>query len=160
FGGGKVDEESARAMLGTIARDHVVKLAEHLAAGDPSALVRYAPSLGQWAPDYAPVLDEVASLLVRVAMEQTVADLEGDAIYGPELLEKLAKGLSPEDVQLYSQPAITGRRDLALVSEPRVGFEMTLLRMLASRPAEGTAAVSTPQAPRSAQAGGGASRAM
>src|SRR5581483_11134574 len=72
---------------------------------------------------------------------------------------KLAKALSPEDVQLYYQTAIIGRRDLALVSEPRVGFEMTLLRMLAFRPAEGTAVVSTPQAPRSAQAAG-APRAM
>src|SRR6201991_825232 len=62
FGGGKVDEESTRAMLGTIARDHVVKLAEHLAAGDGSALVRYAQTLEQWAPDYAQVLDELSSL--------------------------------------------------------------------------------------------------
>ena len=60
FGGGKVDEEAARAMLGTIARDHVVKLAEHLAAGDAPALMRYAQSLEQWAPDYAQVLDELA----------------------------------------------------------------------------------------------------
>ena len=67
FGGGKVDEEGARAMLGTIARDHVVKLAEHLAAGDAAALMRYAQSLDQWAPDYAQVLDELASLLVRSA---------------------------------------------------------------------------------------------
>jgi DNA polymerase-3 subunit gamma/tau len=160
FGGGKVDEESARAMLGTIARDHVVKLAEHLAADDPAALVRYAQSLEQWAPDYAQVLDELASLLVRVAMKQTVADFEGDDIYAPELLEKLAKAISPEDVQLYYQTAIVGRRDLALVSEPRVGFEMTLLRMLAFRPAEGATASSTPHGPRSAQVGGGAPRAM
>jgi DNA polymerase-3 subunit gamma/tau len=161
FGGGKVDEESARAMLGTIARDHVVKLAEHLAAGDPSALVRYAQSLEQWAPDYAQVLDELASLLVRVAMKQTVADFEGDDIYAPELLEKLAKAMSPEDVQLYYQTAIVGRRDLALVSEPRVGFEMTLLRMLAFRPVEGVMAAGSPppQSQRSAQPGAAAARA-
>ncbi|HVY82922.1 MAG TPA: DNA polymerase III subunit gamma/tau [Steroidobacteraceae bacterium] len=158
FGGGKVDEESARAMLGTIARDHVVQLAEHLAVGDAAALVRYAQSLEQWAPDYAQVLDELASLLVRVGMKQAVPDFEGDEIYAPELLEKLARSLSPEDVQLYYQTAVVGRRDLALVSEPRVGFEMTLLRMLAFRPAEGGAAAGTPQAPRSAQAAGMAPR--
>ncbi|HEU4626524.1 MAG TPA: DNA polymerase III subunit gamma/tau [Steroidobacteraceae bacterium] len=158
FGGGKVDEESARAMLGTIARDHVVQLAEHLAGGDAAALVRYAQSLEQWAPDYAQVLDELASLLVRVGMKQAVPDFEGDEIYAPELLEKLAKSLSPEDVQLYYQTAVVGRRDLALVSEPRVGFEMTLLRMLAFRPAEGGATAGAPQAPRSAQATGTAPR--
>src|SRR5262245_55749531 len=158
FGGGKVDEESARAMLGTIARDHVVKLAEHLAAGDASALMKYAQSLDQWAPDYAQVLDELASLLVRVGMKQVVTDYEGDDLYAPELLDRLAKAFSPEDVQLYYQTAIIGRRDLALVPETRTGFEMTLLRMLAFRPAGDAAATAgTPSA--GAQRGSGAAAA-
>ncbi|MBX5459987.1 MAG: DNA polymerase III subunit gamma/tau [Steroidobacteraceae bacterium] len=154
FGGGKVDEESARAMLGTIARDHVVKLAEHLAAGDPSALVRYAQSLDQWSPDYAQVLDELASLLVRVGLKQVVSDYEGDDVYAPELLAKLASAFTPEDVQLYYQTAIIGRRDLHLAPEPRAGFEMTLLRMLAFRPAGDSGAVAgSPAAARGAAAG-------
>jgi len=154
FGGGKVDEESARAMLGTIARDHVVKLAEHLAAGDPGALVRYAQSLDQWSPDYAQVLDELASLLVRVGLKQVVSDYEGDDVYAPELLAKLASTFTPEDVQLYYQTAIIGRRDLHLAPEPRAGFEMTLLRMLAFRPAGDSGAVAgSPAAARGASAG-------
>ena len=52
-----------------------------------------------------------------------------------ELLERLARALTAEDVQLFYQTAITGRRDLALAPDPRSGFEMTLLRMLAFRPA-------------------------
>jgi DNA polymerase III subunit gamma/tau len=159
FGGGKVDEESARAMLGTIARDHVVKLAENLAAGDASALVRYAQTLEQWAPDYAQVLDEISSLLVRVAMKQAVKDYEGDDIYAPELLEKLAKAFTAEDVQLYYQTAIIGRRDLPLAPDPRTGFEMTLLRMLAFRPGDAGVATSGAQAPRIAQSANGAPRA-
>ncbi len=42
-------------------------------------------------------------------------------------------GSSAEDVQLWYQMAVAGRRDLALAPTPRVGFEMTLLRMLAFR---------------------------
>ena len=45
-------------------------------------------------------------------MKQVVSDYEGDDLYAPELLERLAKAFSPEDVQLYYQTAITGRRDL------------------------------------------------
>jgi DNA polymerase-3 subunit gamma/tau len=158
FGGGKVDEESARAMLGTIARDHVVKLAENLAAGDGSALIRYAQTLEQWAPDYAQVLDELSSLLVRVAMKQAVNDYEGDDIYAPELLAKLAKAFSAEDVQLYYQTAIIGRRDIPLAPDPRTGFEMTLLRMLAFRPGDAGVATSGAQAPRITQSANGAPR--
>ena len=135
FGGGKAGEEEARAMLGTIARDHVERLAELLGAMNVPELVKCARSLEEFAPDYAQVLEELAGLLVRVAMKQTISDFEGDDLYAPELLERLGKALSPEDIQLFYQTAIIGRRDLALAPDPRTGFEMTLLRMIAFRPA-------------------------
>jgi DNA polymerase-3 subunit gamma/tau len=134
FGGGKAGEEEARAMLGTIARDHVVRLAELLGATNVPELLNCARSLEEFAPDYAQVLDELASLFVRIAMKQAVSDFEGDELYAPEVLERLAKSIAPEDVQLFYQTAIIGRRDLGLAPDPRAGFEMTLLRMIAFRP--------------------------
>ena len=163
FGGGKAGEEEARAMLGTIARDHVVRLAELLGAMDVPELLSCARSLEEFAPDYAQVLDELASLFVRIAMKQAVSDFEGDELYDPEVLARLAKAIAPEDVQLFYQTAITGRRDLGLAPDPRAGFEMTLLRMIAFRPlgeaeqARGPAPV-TGAAP-SAGAGAAAARA-
>ena len=68
FGGGKAGEAEARAMLGTISRDHVVRIAELLAGADTAALLRCAQALEEFAPDYAQVLDELAGLLVRVAI--------------------------------------------------------------------------------------------
>ncbi len=134
FGNGKAGEEEARAMLGTIARDHVVRLAELLGAMNVPELLNCARSLEEFSPDYAQVLDELSSLFVRIAMKQAVSDFEGDELYDPEVLTRLAKALAPEDVQLFYQTAITGRRDLGLAPDPRAGFEMTLLRMIAFRP--------------------------
>ena len=135
FGGGRAGEAEARAMLGTISRDHVLRIAQLLAEADGAALVSCARSLEEFAPDYAQVLDELAALLVRVGLRQAVSDYEGDELYAAELLERLARALSPEDVQLFYQTAIIGRRDLPLAPDPRTGFEMTLLRMIAFRPA-------------------------
>ncbi|MDE2448830.1 MAG: DNA polymerase III subunit gamma/tau [Gammaproteobacteria bacterium] len=137
FGGGRAGEAEARAMLGTISRDHVVQLAERLATADAAELLRYAQSLEEWAPDYAQVLDELSSLLARIALKQVVKDFDGDDLYAPELLERLAGAIPPEDVQLYYQTAIVGRRDLALAPDPRTGFDMVLLRMVAFRPETG-----------------------
>jgi DNA polymerase-3 subunit gamma/tau len=134
FGNGKAGEEEARAMLGTIARDHVVRLAELLGALNVPELLSCARSLEEFAPDYAQVLDELSSLFVRIAMKQALSDFEGDELYDPEVLTRLAKAIAPEDVQLFYQTAITGRRDLGLAPDPRSGFEMTLLRMIAFRP--------------------------
>ena len=122
-------------MLGSVARDHVVRLLELLARGDSAELLRCAQSLEEFAPDYAQVLDALGGLLVRVGLRQAVGGYEGDELYAPEVLERLAAALSPEDVQLFYQTVIIGRRDLPLAPEPRAGFAMTLLRMLAFRPA-------------------------
>jgi len=70
-----------------------------------------------------------------VALRQLVPGFEGDELHPPELLAPLAAALGAEDVQLYYQTAICGRRDLKLAPDPHTGFRMTLLRMLAFRPA-------------------------
>jgi len=153
FGGGRAGEAEARAMLGTISRDHVLQLAERLAAADAAELLRYAQSLEEWAPDYALVLDELASLLARIALKQVVRDYDGDDLYAAELLERLARALPPEDVQLYYQTAIVGRRDLALAPDPRTGFEMAILRMVAFRPQAGSGESRSPSAAQATRGG-------
>jgi DNA polymerase-3 subunit gamma/tau len=149
FGGGKAGEAEARAMLGSISRDHLVQLAQALGTQDVAQLMQRVRVLEEFAPDYAQLLDELAGLLVRVALRQAVSDFEGDELYAPELLDNLAKQLSAEDVQLFYQTAIIGRRDLALAPDPRTGFEMTLLRMLAFRPAGAAGAAPASAAPTS-----------
>ncbi len=153
YGGGRVTEADARAMLGTVDRGQVVRIAECLAAQDARGLLELIAEADQYAPDYGRLLDELASLLQKLALRQAVPDLAGDESYGDGLLARLAPRFEPEDLQLYYQLAILGRRDLPHAPEPRAGAEMTLLRMLAFRPAgpgepaPGPAAGTTP-APR------------
>src|ERR1700732_4762130 len=159
FGGGQAGEAQARAMLGTISRDPAGRIQELQAVADTAALVRCAQSLEEFAPDYAQVLDELAALLVRIGLKQAVSDYEGDELYAPELLERLARALTPEDVQLFYQTSIIGRRDLGLAPEPRTGFEMTLLRMIAFRPAGESSAALAPAAPPGGRAAASAAAA-
>jgi DNA polymerase-3 subunit gamma/tau len=133
FGGGAVTEAAAREMLGTIDRDRVIAIADALAAGDASQLIAAAHGLEEWAPDYAAVLDELAGILVRVALKQAVPGYDLSETADAALIERFAAAVSPDDVQLYYQTAIVGRRDLPLAPDPRTGFDMVLLRMLAFR---------------------------
>ncbi|MEO8306890.1 MAG: DNA polymerase III subunit gamma/tau [Pseudomonadota bacterium] len=166
FGGGKsVGEADARAMLGTVDRQQVVQLARLLAARDTAGLLGFAHSLEQWAPDYLQMLDELNSLLARVALYQSIGGPYDDEDLVPvETLAALASTISAEDLQLYYQIGLLGRRDLPLASDLPAGFAMILLRMLAFRPAAGSpiAAVSgaagssasaKPAAPRAAGTG-------
>jgi DNA polymerase-3 subunit gamma/tau len=138
FGGGAVNEANARSMLGTIDRGHVGRLIEAVSRGDGAALLAEVKELDRDAPDYDRALVELAALLQRVAIVQIVPEAaQLDEEFDLALLSKLAKAISPEDAQLYYQIALGGRRDLNMAPEPRIGFEMTLLRMLAFRPESG-----------------------
>jgi DNA polymerase III subunit gamma/tau len=135
FGGGAVNETNARSMLGTIDRGHVGRLVEALARGDGAALLAEVRELDRDAPDYDRALIDLATLLQRIAIVQIVPEAAShDEEFDVALLTQLAQAISPEDAQLYYQIALAGRRDLNMAPEPRIGFEMTLLRMLAFRP--------------------------
>jgi DNA polymerase III subunit gamma/tau len=149
FGNGQALEADTRAMLGTVARDHVIRVADALANGDAAGLLNYANSLDELAPDYAQLLEQLAALFERIALRQLVTAYEGDELHPVELLAEYAGRITPEDLQLYYQTAITGRRDLVLAPDARTGFRMTLIRMLAFRPAGALTPSPTPQ-PRTA----------
>jgi DNA polymerase-3 subunit gamma/tau len=138
FGGGAVSEANARSMLGTIDRGHVGRLVEALSRGDGAALLAEVRELDRDAPDYDRALVDLATLLQRIAIVQIVPEAAPqDEEFDAALLTRLAQAISPEDAQLYYQIALAGRRDLNMAPEPRIGFEMTLLRMLAFRPDAG-----------------------
>jgi DNA polymerase-3 subunit gamma/tau len=135
FGGGALNEANTRAMLGTIDRGHVGRLIDALAGGDGAALLAEVKELDRDAPDYDRALIEVAAFLQRIAIVQIVPEAAlQDEEFDADSLARLARAISPEDVQLYYQIALNGRRDLGVAPDPRMGFEMTLLRMLAFRP--------------------------
>ena len=143
FGGGKVGHAEVREMLGSIDRDRVIKLLNHLAEDNGEALLTEVAQLAEQSPDFAGVLDELNSLLHRIALAQRVPQAIDESMGDREALLALAGQLGPEQVQLYYQIGIIGRRDLPLAPEPRSGFEMVLLRMLAFQPAGGEQPIKT-----------------
>ncbi|MCH8505598.1 MAG: DNA polymerase III subunit gamma/tau, partial [Ectothiorhodospiraceae bacterium] len=135
FGAGTVNEGDVRSMLGSIDDDAVFRLLEALAAENGQAVLSTVEDLSQRAPDFADVLAALLAALHELSLLQTVPDVADPAHPERERLDRLAAQLAPEDLQLFYQIALHGRRDLPLAPEPRMGFEMTLLRMLAFRPA-------------------------
>jgi len=147
--GGKLEEEPVAAMLGTIDRDHVMKLLRFLAENDGQGLMQLVAEIDQQFPDYRRLLDDLARLLQRATIYQVLGSSDHDDEFDVEELKEIADQISPADLQLFYQTALIGRRDLDLSPDPRSGAEMTLLRMLAFRPAA---------AAQNASAGGGESK--
>ncbi len=132
--GGKLRESEVRAMLGTIEQTHVFSLLDAIAGRDGIKLLQTIAKLDEMAPDYELVLSDIASFLQRLAVVKAVPDMLKEFSEAHEI-RALHERLAAEDIQLFYQIALLGKRDLALAASPRSGFEMTLLRMLAFTPA-------------------------
>ena len=133
--GGKIEEAPTATMLGTIDRDHVLRLLTLLAEGNAKGIIDAVREIDEQFPDYSRLLDDIARDLQRVAVYQVVGSSDSEDDLSHEEIAELAERIPTADVQLFYQVAIMGRRDLNLAPDPRSGAEMTLLRMLAFKPA-------------------------
>jgi DNA polymerase-3 subunit gamma/tau len=136
FGEGKVLAADVRAMLGTLDHGQVYGVLHALLEGDARGLIDAVRHLAEHGPDWGGVLAEILNVLHRVAIAQALPDAVDNGQGDRERVLELARVLPSEDVQFYYQMGLIGRRDLPLSPDPRSGFEMVLLRMLAFRPAD------------------------
>ena len=134
FGAGHISAQSVATMLGSIDQQTVYNLMQSLIDYDAVALMAEVASFSEHAPDYVAVLDELLMLIHRLTLAQVstacIDNSEGDK----EKVLVLAGQLSAEELQLFYQMAILGKRDIGLAPDLRTGFEMTLIRMLTFKP--------------------------
>jgi len=135
YGKGQLIESDVRSMLGTIDRNQVITILQAFHQQNATALLEASRQIEEQAFDFPNVLSELSSLLHEIALLQMVPDALDSSTEDREEITQLAQQLSPEDIQLFYQIVITGRRDLPLAPDMRSGFEMILLRMLSFKPA-------------------------
>jgi len=137
FGGGQVREGEVKAMLGVVAQDQLPQLLRSVIDEDAAAVLEQIAAAAQQSPDFAALLKDLLLLLHRIALYQASPEAADPSWGDLSSVKDLASGMDPEDVQLFYEIALRGQRDLYLAPDPRSGFEMILLRMLAFRPAAG-----------------------
>ena len=134
YGGGKLLSVDVRGMLGTVDRDCIAGLIESLLANDAGLLWQRIENLAQYTPDYASLLRDLAACFHAVAIAQMIPNAASCEQLKTAVAQRLKDQASPEDVQVYYQIAVQGRRDIDLAPDQRLGFEMAMLRMLAFQP--------------------------
>ena len=134
MGSGKVVEQDVRQMIGAVDKRYLYELLQSIAGQNGAALMNQAREMAERAVGFDNALSELALLLQRIALLQTVpAAVPADDPEYPAL-KHLAAQLGGEQIQLYYQCAIHGKQDLGLAPDEYAGFVMTLLRMLAFTP--------------------------
>lgn len=130
YGQGSVNKQDIDGMLGTMSQEDLTPLLIALANQDAEELFKNIDLIAESSPDFNQVLEELINILHTIAIAQLLPvrnQLDENII-------SVANQFTPEEVQVYYQTALLGRRDLALTPTPLQGFEMTILRMLTFKP--------------------------
>ena len=135
FGGGGLQEDVVRQMLGAVDRSHVQRLIEAVADADGAALVAAVDALRDRGLSAAGTLEELAAALQRMAVVQAVPALAADADDpDAETWASLAPRLEPDETQLFYSLCLQGRAELSLAPDEYSGLLMLMLRLLAFKP--------------------------
>ncbi len=132
FGNGTVRTRDASTMLGTIEPTTLFEILHALSDRDGENVLKCVEKLSKQGADFLHALNDLLSLLHHISVVQVVANAPIEN--NPQQVKALAEKLGAEDTQLFYQIGIVGRRDFNFAPSPKVGFEMTLLRMLAFYP--------------------------
>jgi len=136
FSAGKVEEAVVRTMLGAIDQGYLFDLLAALHERNGVKLLEIADNMTARSVAFDTALQELATLLHRIALAQTVPQAITDDEPERVRLLELAQAFALEDTQLFYQIAIHGRDEIDLAPDEYAGFTMTLLRMLAFAPAK------------------------
>ncbi|ONX02554.1 DNA polymerase III subunit gamma/tau, partial [Burkholderia cenocepacia] len=137
YSANEVTESAVSGMLGALDQTYMVRLLDALAAGNGPEILAIADEMSLRSLSFSTALQDLASLLHRIAWAQFAPGSVLDEWPEAADLRRFAETLSPEQVQLFYQIATVGRAELGLAPDEYAGFTMTLLRMLAFEPAVG-----------------------
>jgi DNA polymerase-3 subunit gamma/tau len=134
YSANQVTEEAVRGMLGALDQSYLVRLLDAIVAADGALVLSVADEMAVRSLSFSTALQDLASLLHRIAWAQFAPASVLDEWPEAGDLRRFAEALTPEQVQLFYQIATLGRAELGLAPDEYAGFAMTLLRMLAFEP--------------------------
>lgn len=134
FSAGEVRDEPVSAMLGSTDQKVVFELLAAISTADGQGLFGTINRLSEFAPDYSVLLDDILSVLHRVAIAHAVPEAVDNSQGDKAMIQAAARQIGAEEVQLLYQIGLIGQRDLPLAPMPRTGFEMVMLRMMSFVP--------------------------
>jgi len=145
FCGGNINEADVSALLGTPDQALLFRIISALEKGDAAEMLDVASLTAAHSGDFFTLLDNLLALIHRIAIGQMVPGGIDNSLGDREQVIAIAQKLTAEEVQLYYQIALHGRRDMILAPDPRMSFEMILMRMVAFKPAQWAGSVASEQ---------------
>jgi len=133
FGAGHIDYDAVLKMLGTIDHSHLYYLLHFIASGNSQKVFEKIQEFVHLGADFSALHQDLANLCHQVALAQLQLNAN---VTNKTPVQLLAERLTPEEVQLFYQIAVQGFKDFAYAPNGKVALEMTVMRLLAFKPAD------------------------
>jgi len=135
YGAGEVMFEPVQTMLGLVDQQFGVAILQALADDDAQQIKQVITQLATMGVDYQALLSQLIESLHAISYVQVFGDNETTTLLPIDIVQNFASRIDPERVQLLYQIALLTKQDMQLAPDLRIGFEMSLMRMLAFQPA-------------------------
>ncbi|TEW56182.1 DNA polymerase III subunit gamma/tau [Psychromonas sp. RZ22] len=132
FGAGNIEYTAVLKMLGTIDQSHLHYLLHFVASGNSQKVFEKIQEFVHLGADFSALHQELASLCHQIALTQLQRNAN---VSKKSAVQLLAERLTPEEVQLFYQIALEGYKDYSYAPNGKVALEMTVMRLLAFKPA-------------------------
>ena len=134
YGNGSLQSSEVEAMLGIVGHEHSAELLQCVISNDIEGLFAKINQLYAIAVDFSLVLVNLITLLNEIAIHQVLPRSTPATQFKTDQIDHFANSMTAEEIQLFYQIALHGKRDLPLLPDAKNAFEMTLMRLLSFRP--------------------------
>ena len=132
--GGTIEEATIKKMLGAIDQSYLFNLVHAVIDQDGHKAIEIAKKMDERNLSFDAALNDLANLIQTISVTQAIPDSLEASYLDRDQVIALTKKISAEQLQLFYQITILGRRDLYLAPDEYAGFTMTILRMLSFTP--------------------------
>ena len=129
-GAGALTVVNVSDMLGTARTNEVTAILELIVAGDRHGVIEFTQEMASRSVNYSDLLASLQRAIHAMSMFKVTGQLDDES------LVQYAGKLSAEWLQVAYQILLIGTRDLRFAPDHRIGFEMTMLRLLDFEPVE------------------------
>ncbi len=131
-GGGSVSIEQVADMLGAVRTDEVSEILNLVIQGNRQETLDFVNQLAQQAVSFTDLLENLQRTVHELALAQITGHTE------IEQLKPLIGQFTGEWLQIAYQILVVGVRDLKYAPDHKIGFEMTIVRLLDFEPVQDT----------------------
>ena len=131
---GKLEAVPVRKMLGMLSHEFLFELLSAIVHQNAEQVLEIVSRMSEQSMNYESALDDILLKLHELSLLKVAPQVVTERAENADELKQLESALSKEEIQLYYQIGLIGKRDLPLAPDPRTGFEMVLMRMLAFHP--------------------------